>query len=220
MLDGQELSRVIKDGRFVGGVFAMPGERAHGACWAAVRFEDLLRWGLSWRAAGRLGRDLFVARVAGLGKTFYHEDAEDFRLRPAFDPKGPAEQVATADPGACNPGLGCALQVSLRDVEIVRVPKQPGKPSCPMSFDQIERYAQGKLRPVMLRQLGGPGTSWGGSIEGHRVYVRQEQDGLWQVQLADEDERLVVARQPSRAAAITKAQRLLGGSARDHGSTE
>lgn len=153
VLDGEELVRAHDQGQLTGGVFSVPGERAHGACWATTPLEHLIAWGRGWQKR-RLGKDLFVAQIQGQGRTFYHEDAEDFFLSRPFNPKGSAEQVTLADPGACNPGLGCALAVPFKDAEILRISGKLGP-----GWPKVTREEKATVCPMTRRDIEDPGKA-------------------------------------------------------------
>lgn len=202
VLDGEELALIYASGYVEGGMFATPEERAHGASWAAAEPEALVQWGRGWQKS-RLGKDLFVARIDGKGRWFYHMV---LGKRLDFDPAGGDFQAARVDPKWCDTGLGCSLRVPRQSVEFSRV--LPNGKIAPMSDEQIRAYlARKPQKPVMLRSLGGM-HAVGGTILGHTVVVKRDQhDKLWSVR--DRDERVFVVGARSKKQAVDVATRIL-----------
>ncbi len=173
VMDGEELSlAVTQTGEIAGGMFAIPGERAHGASWATTPY-DLVRWARTWE---RFGKDLFLARFDAQGYRFYHVQPKSL----ALDPSGAPQQDALLDSEECEIGLGCSVRVPIGSVEIAKV--LPDGSLQPMTWAQVEAYAKKKpVRDINLRSLGGSHVL-GGTIHGTTVMVIQDQeDKLWGV---------------------------------------
>jgi len=102
VLDGTELERILADGKVTGGRYAAAPERAHGASWG-YDVSAVIQGGLR-QSGGRLGPDLYVAKIDAFDRRFFH-------LSPGFDidPAGPEEQERAMDAGRCNWGLGCSV---------------------------------------------------------------------------------------------------------------
>jgi len=122
VLDDDELARIAETGEIVGGLFAIPGERAYGASWSAT-ITKLPEWGQGWQDRrsskvaypGRLGKNLFVARINAYGRLFYHMGfrADSWDRDPLFDPRGSRHQPALIYSEECNTGSGCSTFASI-----------------------------------------------------------------------------------------------------------
>lgn len=206
-IDGEELAIAFSTGRFDGGVFATPSERAFGASWAAGSALDVAEWAAGWAKRGRLGKDLFVVVADGRGHTFFREGAQREGGVP-FDPEGPAVQRVVMPLSVCNTGLGCSASVAFDErVRVMRV--GPDGSLEPMTRADVERYVRSHPVPdVNLRNFGFGSEWYGGSILGHAVIVGEDfEDGLWVVK--DRNERPFVIGARSKDAAIREAKKMI-----------
>lgn len=192
IFDGEELARILQTGRITGGTYSVKAERAFGASWA----EDIsavISWGNRLRG-GRLGDELYLAKLSVLGKTFYHLDPGI-----PFDPESPEDQEATWDVSKCNLGLGCSVKdVSLSEVDLFRVDDggQIHRLTVSEAKELVKPPKPVDLRPVNSQLLQG-------SILGVDVRVA-EKNGLWSVHL--NDDRVIVTGAKSKEDAIELAQ--------------
>lgn len=205
VLDGEELATIVATGQVEGGMFAVTGERAYGASWSTESPEELVKWGRGWqKRGGRLGKDLFVAKIQGQGLWFYHMNM-GLKLRRGYDPSGGPQQVNEADTAACNTGNGCSLRVARQDAQFSRVSKDGSL--TPMSEEQIRAYLSKKPeKDVVLTAI----SPWyfGGTILGQTVGVAQDQrDKLWSVTNRNDVPLVVGAR--TKKAAIDAATRVI-----------
>jgi|SRR5688572_19433191 len=108
--DGPELKRILQTGKITGGKHSVPAERAYGASWGHDITEVIQ--GLNRERGGRLGADLYLAKIDALDRRFAH-------LGPnlEIDPNGPKLQKATMQAERCNVGLGCSVLVDASDVD-------------------------------------------------------------------------------------------------------
>ncbi len=199
VMDGEELVLAATlTGEIAGGMFAIPGERMHGASWASTPY-DLVQWARGW---DRFGKDLFLARFDAQGYTFYHVQPKSVSV----DPNGPPEQDALFDSEECSTGLGCSVRVPVGSVSFAKV--LPDGSLQPMSWPQVEAYAKKKpTKDVNLRPLGGDHV-WGGTIFGTTVLVIQDQeDKLWGVKTRDGKFFIMGAK--TRAKAVKEASDIL-----------
>lgn len=192
IFDGEELARTLQTGKITGGTYSIKAERAHGASWGE-NLSAILSWGNSQRG-GRLGDDLFLAKLDVLDKRFYHLNPEV-----NFDPSGPERQEVLWDASKCSLGLGCSIMdVSLGDVDLFRV--EPN--------DQMTRISPAEAKallkpskPVDLRQVNSQLLQ--GSILGVDVRVVQK-GAFWTVVL--NDDRAIVTGAKTKDDAIELAQ--------------
>jgi hypothetical protein len=194
VLDGEELARIMDTGIIEGGMFAIPGERAYGACWSAT-LEGLPRWGVAWARGGarfgRLGKDLFIAKIEGAGRQFYHHAPKDV----PFDPAGSGLQPSQINSDDCSTGLGCSVRAGAWEAQFFRVvltgqldsQNRPEVRLKPLTPEDVRKYVARKPLPdVALRPLGGT-HAFGGTILGVTVLVFQDHnDKLWGVYTRDE----------------------------------
>lgn len=128
--DGRELKHILSSGRITGGSYSVKAERDHGASWGH-NISEIVPWANNQRG-GRLGTDLYLAKLDGFDQVFMHLDPE-FDI----DPNGPPEQEAVMRGDRCNTGIGCSvLNVSADDCEFYRI-----RPD-----NQIERMTLSELR--------------------------------------------------------------------------
>lgn len=168
IFDGEELRRIVKTGKIIGGVFSVPLERAYGASWGGD-VSAVIRWGNSLRG-NRLGSDLFLAKIDALDKKFFHLGVEV-----QFDPQGPPAQSVVMPTTQCSTGLGCSVvDVSFNEVEYYRV-DESGHID-PISDAEIRDYLAVKPGPAVDIRNVGSGAHYAGSIHGVDVQVFLEQE--------------------------------------------
>src|SRR5450631_1617202 len=93
IMDGDEIRRIYKSRKVLGGFFAVKGERAYGASWGE-NISQVIHWGNTHRGH-RLGKDLFLAKIYAYHKLFFHMNP-----KVNWDPNDPA-QVFTMDATQC-----------------------------------------------------------------------------------------------------------------------
>lgn len=194
IFDGEELSRILRSGKITGGTYAVRAERAYGASWGE-NLSAIIQWGNGHRG-GRLGAELFVAKLDAFDKSFYH-------LGPnlPFDPDGPPKQEAVMDASVCNLGLGCSvIDVDISDVDLFTV--APDGQMTRLSVSEAKDLVGSRpQKDVDLRQVNSQLLQ--GSILGVDVRVLQK-GAAWQVVL--NDDRVIATGAPSKEDAIELAQ--------------
>ena len=202
IMDGEELRRVVRMGKIVGGFYSVKAERAYGASWGE-NVSEIIAWGNRERGH-RLGDDLFLAKIDASGKRFFHMNP-----KVPYDPKAP-EQTYTMDVSRCNTGLGCSvIDVAFDEVSFYRVDAS-GQMS-PISDADIRAYVSARKEKVIeLRQVSA--VFYHGTIFGVDVYVVKDQTesayrGTWSVVNRDEEKLIIGAK--SEKIAIDHAAKML-----------
>jgi len=202
-MDGEELARVVRTGKIIGGMYAVKAERAYGASWG-TSWPEVVSWANRERGH-RLGGDLFLAQIRAKGKKFYHMDP-----KVAFDRNG--EATVEMDMARCNTGLGCSVvgvtfaEATFRPIGLT------GSVGDLMSHEAVKAYAGSrKIKHVELRPIA-PGLYITGSIHGTDVAVRREQGegpyrNTWTVTTRDEEP--IVKGAASEKIAVTRATKAL-----------
>jgi len=132
IFDASELKRILATGKITGGQYAVKAERDHGASWGH-NINEVISWGISHSKAGRIGGDLYLAKMDAFDKYFAHLDPN---LKVDLD--GPDEQEMTMDADRCYTGLGCSIiDVDVRDCEFYSVDPKT---------EQIERIRLSELK--------------------------------------------------------------------------
>lgn len=194
VLDGEELVRVLRSGKFSGGIFSVPAERAFGASWGS-NISEVIQIGNEQLRGKRYGDDLFLAKLDAIGHRFFHLDPKAI-----FDPNGPAVQEATIDSRVFNFQLGAALTAELHDVDLFVV--HPSHQIQAITIADAKEYVSKRpVKDVDLRAVHG--TLFAGTIFG--VDVRVHQDGKFWVVLLN-DGKKIVADAPTKDDAIETAK--------------
>jgi len=194
IFDGEELSRVLRSGKFTGGTYAVKAERAHGASWGAS-ITEVISVGNNQLRGKRYGDDLFLAKLDPIGMTFFHLDPNV-----PFDPDGPPIQEASMQTSVCNFQLGASVLASLHDVDLFVV--HSNHQMEPLSLDEAKAYAAKRpAKDVDLRPVHGGLLQ--GSILGVDVRVIQDH-GQWSVVL--NDDRILVSGAQTKDEAIQLAE--------------
>lgn len=208
IFDGEEVARIVRTGRITGGTYSVKAERAYGASWGA-NITEVIQWGMGQRGK-RLGEDLFLAKLDGFDRKFYH-------LGPKvdFDPEGAEQQEARVDSGICNTGNACTMiDVSANDVDFYTVSSSGQIEK--LTLSELKEYVTKKpVKPIDLRSIH-PGL-FQGSILGVDVRVVEEhsksEKSLFSVtttvswSVYGNDDRPLVLGADTKEAAIELAQR-------------
>jgi hypothetical protein len=154
VVDGEELRKILDTGVIKGGDFAAPSERRHGASWGTNR-KEVVTWGEGQRGK-RLGHELFLMEIDGKGKRFFHMAVPQAEL-PEYDEDIPGSQFfETQIPvEVCNTGLGCSMEVDVRDVK-QWFEVEPGGKLVKQTTQGLKEKAQGLgLKPRRLEVFYG-----------------------------------------------------------------
>lgn len=204
VIDGRELRWALRSGVITGGVFSVSYERRFGASWATggpktalgegtseeiEMLTELIRWGLHWQAAGRLGKDLYLLEASGRGRTFFHLSPKP-EVSIAADAPEYFETIVPAR--LCNTGLGCSTRVGVEEARVYAIDVD-GKLTR-LTLDKLGKIAAGESRkPIEVYPIV-KDISWGGQILGRSVLISRDQGGrkrFWRV-FASEDDRTPV----------------------------
>jgi len=153
VFDGEELERILASGRITGGQYSVKPEREYGASWGS-NLTDVIRGMSSQR--GRLGENLYLAKLDPHGKQFSHLGPEL-----DFDPEGPPKQPMTMPVSVCSLGLGCSVaDVRVNDVDFFRV--EVDQKLTPLRLGDLKKELKGiekELRPSLREPIRD--SSWG-----------------------------------------------------------
>lgn len=145
ILDEEELVRIVRTGYVTGGTYSVRAERSFGASWG-TDLAQILQWGRGQRG-GRLGDRLYLARLEGRGRVFYHLDLG------LPEPIGEIPDQIRINPDRIGIALGASIpQVQLAQVDLYRVP--PQGPIQPVSAPEIRQIVQDRpVQGVELRPI-------------------------------------------------------------------
>jgi len=203
IMDGEELRRVVRSGKILGGMFAVKSERAYGASWGED-ISQVIAWGN--RARGeRLGSELFLAKIDASGKKFFH-------LNPKieYDSASPT-QTFKMDVSQCSVGLGCSIVgVAFDEAQFYSV--DTAGHITPLSDADLKKALKGlgSEKVVELRQISS--VYYHGTMYGTDVYVAMDQTNsahrhTWGVYTRDDDPIVIGAK--SDKIAIDRAAKIL-----------
>lgn len=170
IIDGEELTRIVKKGRVEGGMYSVKAERSFGASWAEDK-DEVIEWGLGQRK-WRLGKDLFLLEMprAG-GNMFFHLD-----MTAPFDPLGPPQQPATTTT-KCDTGLGCSMRdVGRHQIKVYAVSDDGTLTN--LSSADVDAYAKkSPLREVDMKAVN-PNLYYTGTIHDFDVAIVKNQESV------------------------------------------